>query len=89
LGTEVNVFQGRGDRHGNVGGHPFKGVRDAFSARVFGVDTVATVMVHGRAQVPAGDRMWRSRDTHGRLFVDQDSDPGGRQWCAIVVKDNT
>jgi hypothetical protein len=45
-------------------------------------------MGHGRAQVPAGDRMWRPSATHGRLFVDQDSDPGGRQWCAIEVEDS-
>jgi hypothetical protein len=84
----VDVFQGRGDGHGNVGGHPRKCVRNAFSARGFVVDTVAAVMVHGGAKVPAWDRMWRPGATHSGLFVDQDTDAGGRQRCSIEVEES-
>lgn len=80
-----NQFCGGWARHGNVGGAPDKGVRDAFGTCGGDPDAVAAITVHGRADIPAIKRVRAPGTTLGGWDMDLDTDARWGNRSAVEV----
>jgi len=82
----LDVVEGRGGWHGNLGGEPCQGVGDALGMSVRGPDHVTAVRTKGRPKVPTVDPVRGPSLVHSRLFVEDDADAGQGNGSVVEIK---
>jgi hypothetical protein len=84
--TGDDKINGGGGGHGNMLRKPGDGVGRAFALGFPHPDAVPTIIVKGRADIPAVKGVRRPGATERWFLVDEDTGAGRRERCAVEVK---
>jgi len=79
-------IEGGGCGHANMGGEPGEGVGVALRSGLIEPDPVAAVVVHGGAEIPTVEGVWRPGFSDSGFFVDLDSGARWGEGRAVVVE---
>jgi len=82
----LDVIEGRGGWHGNLGGEPCQGVGDVLGMRVRCPDHVALVRTKGRPKVPTVNPVRGPSLANNGLFMDDDADARRGNGCAVEIE---